>query len=220
MCPIGENRKCPYCEKVCLNRLQKLKHLRMAHPKECFASSSESDIFRCSKCDKKFFVKRACENHEFKVHAIPHFKKLCKDCGRGYNHDSHMCPRKKGQKYKCSNCEKVYLNPTNLRLHIKREHLKERNHLCEPCNKYFAHENLLKAHIYQSHSKINCEICDKPVMNKGALKRHMVLEHGVKDNAILCNICPKSLFYHEANYKKHMLDKHNIKVDENKDKAT
>ena len=64
---LGENRKCPYCEKVCLNRLQKLKHLRMAHPKECFANSSESDIFRCTKCDKKFFVKRACENHEFKV---------------------------------------------------------------------------------------------------------------------------------------------------------
>ena len=152
-------------------------------------------------------------NHEFKVHDIPHFKKLCKKCHHGINSDDHKCARDK--EFTCKDCGKVYHYIKNLKLHIKTVHTMEKTHLCEPCGKYFADARLLKYHIYQSHSKVNCPHCNKLILNKGELKRHSALEHGMTDGCIFCNTCPKTVFFTKFHYKKHMMEKHGITVEEN-----
>ena len=44
------------------------------------------------------------------------------------------------------------------------------------------------------------------------LKRHLVFEHGIKDGALICDICPKAVFFMKYHYNKHMDEKHAIKI--------
>ena len=38
----------------------------------------------------------------------------------------------------------------------------------------------------------------------------LVFDHGIKDVAFVCDICPKRVFFVENIYKKHLQDKHNM----------
>ena len=49
--------ECKFCGKK-FKRLHLIKHVRMAHPKEIFEESADRNIYRCSKCDKNFFIER------------------------------------------------------------------------------------------------------------------------------------------------------------------
>ena len=153
--------------------------------------------------------------HEFKVHNVPHFKKLCKNCGQGTNLDNHKCSedRDKSKKHSCKECDKVFKKKDSLRIHLKRDHtVAEKTHLCKTCKKCFGDYELLKNHILQSHNQQNCPQCQKTMFNKMELKRHLVFEHGIKDGALICDICPKAVFFMKYHYNKHMVEKHTIKI--------
>ena len=109
----------------------------------------------------------------------------------------------------CTECGKVFSSKQKLNLHIKRVHRNEKSHVCGLCSKGFADKNQLKGHINQSHSRQTCEHCEKSVLNRFFLKKHLVFDHGIKDGAFICDICPKTLFSSETGYKKHLKEKHN-----------
>ena len=144
--------------------------------------------------------------HEYKVHGIPHFKNFCKNCKIPHNNNDHKCYKR--QDHPCNYCGKVYLSSYRLKFHIKGVHKNEKTHFCKPCGKYFADEALLKHHTYQSHSKVTCPHCKKLILNQHHLKRHLALEHDVKDGAYFCEICPKTVFFSEFHFNKHMVGKH------------
>ena len=104
-----------------------------------------------------------------------------------------------------------------LRFHIERDHNSTKTHLCEQCNKYFAGEEILKNHIYQSHNKVTCPQCHKSIWNKQTLRKHLALEHGMTEGALFCGVCPKAVFFSQYHYKKHMSEKHNIRIEEKDD---
>ena len=66
----------------------------------------------------------------------------------------------------------------------------------------------LKAHVDQFHNGENCPHCGKSILNRFYLKKHLVFDHGVKDGALFCDVCPKKVFFIEGMYKKHMREKH------------
>ena len=160
-----------------------------------------------------YFTFLACWNHEFKVHGIPHFKKICKKCGDGTNLENHKCSR--DRKYSCNDCDKTYATQLMLTRHIKTIHTKEKKSLCKMCDKSYADDLALKDHVNQSHSKVLCPHCNKLILHRGELKRHLALEHGITDGALFCNICPKTVFFVPFHYKKHMSEKHGFKLEEN-----
>ena len=80
---------------------------------------------------------------------------------------------------------------------------------CEQCGKDFSKKCYLKAHIEQVHSRKTCEHCGKSVLNEHFLKKHLVFDHGIKDGAFICEICPKTFFLSETGYTKHVEEKHN-----------
>jgi len=102
----------------------------------------------------------------------------------------------------------TYLSSCRLKFHIKGVHKNKETHFCTPCGKYFADEVLLKHHTYQSHSKVTCRHCKKLRLNQYHLKRHLALEHDVTDGAYFCEICPKTVFFSEFHFNKHMVGKH------------
>ena len=81
-------------------------------------------------------------------------------------------------------------------------------HICKHCGKSYGTPALLKAHIDQFHNRENCPHCGKSVLNRFYLKKHLVFDHGIKDGALFCDVCPKKVFFIEGMYKKHMREKH------------
>ena len=111
----------------------------------------------------------------------------------------------------CADCGKVFSSKMTLSLHIKMIHGNEKPHVCDQCSKGFATKKQLKNHIVQSHCRQTCEHCGKSVLNEFFLKKHIVFDHGIKDSAFICDICPKKVFSNEKGYKKHLRRKHNRK---------
>ena len=112
----------------------------------------------------------------------------------------------------CADCGKVLTSKWHLKSHIKIHHSNEKPHVCDQCSKGFATKKQLKNHIVQSHSKQTCEHCGQSLVNEFSLKKHLVFDHGIKDGAFICDICPQKVFSIEKGYKKHMLRKHNRKL--------
>ena len=79
---------------------------------------------------------------------------------------------------------------------------------CEQCGKDFSKQCYLKAHIVQVHSRKTCEHCGKSVLNGFYLKKHLVFFHGIKEEAFICDRCPKTIFSTEIALKKHVKEKH------------
>ena len=109
----------------------------------------------------------------------------------------------------CTDCGKVISSMGVLRRHIQNVHGNDKSNVCNHCGKGFAKSFLLKYHIEQSHSRKTCEHCGKSLLNGFFLKKHLVFDHGIKDGAFICDICPKTMFSSETGYKKHVHEKHN-----------
>ena len=108
----------------------------------------------------------------------------------------------------CPECGKVLSSKWKSRLHIQTVHGNDKSHVCDQCSKGFSTKTQLKGHIDQSHSRQTCEHCGKLLLNKFFLKKHLVFDHGIKDGAFICEACPKTVFFIESFYKKHMKEKH------------
>ena len=80
--------------------------------------------------------------------------------------------------------------------------------MCDECGKDFANKNDLKGHIDQSHSRKVCDHCGKSLLNRFFLKKHLVFDHGIKKGAFICDFCPRTVFFVETVYKKHLKEKH------------
>ena len=118
-----------------------------------------------------FFLIPACLQHEFKVHNIPHYRKICQKCNQGTNLDNHKC--KNDKKHPCKVCGKVYSKQRNLTLHMQKDHgSAQKTHLCKICKKGFGGYELLKDHKYQAHSQVNCPQCSKILFNRMELRKH------------------------------------------------
>ena len=109
----------------------------------------------------------------------------------------------------CTDCGKVLFSKVLLIKHIDRVHCNYKSIVCNHCGKGFSKNYQLNDHVKQSHSRETCEHCGKSLLNGLYLKKHLVFDHGVKDGAFICEICPKTMFSSETGYKNHMQEKHN-----------
>ena len=109
----------------------------------------------------------------------------------------------------CTDCGKVLFSKVLLIKHIDRVHGNDKSIVCNHCGKGFSKNYQLNDHVKQSHSRETCEHCGKSLLNGLYLKKHLVFDHGVKDGAFICEICPKTMFSSETGYKNHMQEKHN-----------
>ena len=116
--------------------------------------------------------------------------------------------KKTVEEQNCPECGKLLSSKNKLNLHIQRLHRNEKCICCDQCSKGFSTKTQLKGHIEQSHCRQTCEHCGKSLLNKFFLKKHLVFDHGIKDGAFICEACPKTVFFIESFYKKHMKEKH------------
>uniref|UniRef100_A0A667YHA1 PR/SET domain 15 n=1 Tax=Myripristis murdjan TaxID=586833 RepID=A0A667YHA1_9TELE len=112
--------------------------------------------------------------------------------------------------YRCTLCNKVFQNSSNLNRHI-RSHgncsYRDKLFKCDECDKLFSRKESLKQHISYKHSKnvpdleykYKCNICEKSFRLENALKFHNCR---TDDKTFQCDICSR-FFSTNSNLSKH-----------------
>ncbi|XP_059487843.1 zinc finger and BTB domain-containing protein 14-like isoform X38 [Neocloeon triangulifer] len=80
-------------------------------------------------------------------------------------------------RYKCTMCNKTYLDLDTLKSH---EELHFGNTTCTVCNKTFASKRSLEKHMFKHQGMTKCNVCNKVLGTPFSLKRHKRLKHAVR----------------------------------------
>ena len=95
---------------------------------------------------------------------------------------------------KCPNCDKMFKFQSDIEVHVKRFHLKIRDHKCEVCEKMYTNTSALNLHrtIHKAKS-FPCYICDFKAHRKQGMISHIELVHlGISPKPYFCQECGKS----------------------------
>ncbi|XP_040038684.2 PR domain zinc finger protein 15 isoform X1 [Gasterosteus aculeatus] len=107
--------------------------------------------------------------------------------------------------YRCSLCNKVFQNSSNLNRHVRSHG--DKLFKCDECDKLFSRKESLKQHISYKHSKnlpdqdykYKCNTCEKSFRLENALKFHNCR---TDDKTFQCDICSR-FFSTNSNLSKH-----------------
>ena len=108
----------------------------------------------------------------------------------------------------CDQCDKSYSTKRLLASHKQSVHENCKDFECKPCGKQFGSYDKLKKHEWQSHSQMTCEICGKQAANPNLMRKHKIFVHNETNGVLFCEKCPKSAFFTQSKFEKHMEDKH------------
>lgn len=171
----------------------------------------------CDSCDKSFFTK-----YDLAKHVLIHTKQkdyTCIICNKSfsrstllYRHEKiHTDP--KIPRYKCTDCERVYLNHLDYEKHIV-THTKNRPFGCYSCDKRFAFKQGLERHqtIHDNESQPHpCQYCEMRFPSAARLQRHLSNDHA-GTRPFPCAKCSKRFMLSHHLYR-HMRTAHKVKDD-------
>ena len=121
----------------------------------------------------------------------------------------------------CVSCDKVFKDKSYLKLHMKRMHLKIKDHFCDNCDKSFSTKSQLNTHL-PTHTDNNfpCYMCGVKLSRKINLINHMKSLHAksvekpkikqAMSEKLPCDICGK-LFNSNKTLKKHVRNHDDVK---------
>ena len=124
--------------------------------------------YKCLKCESSFTQKSALLSHEKVIHQ---------------GTKSMVCPL----------CGKALVSG-QLNTHIKRDHMRQRDHACDLCPRKFYSASELKMHVNARHLKIkaySCNLCDKSFTDSSNLLIHKRFVHSDL-KPFQCLTCGKS----------------------------
>ncbi|CAH0561290.1 unnamed protein product [Brassicogethes aeneus] len=204
---------------------------------DTFEDESTNGIYTCPVCNKTFNEQ---EKKRFEVHVKVHQRKECPVChamitvsnlkkhvsahsatpsvchlcgATCKNYDSlrgHLYYTHSTNSFPCEHCGKIFKKSYAKRLHVKKEHTGEKNHICDTCGKGFFTHYCLNKHIRMTHMKLRphvCEHCNKGFSSKFALRTH-VRQH-TNDAPYKCDICGEG-FRQNVSLRVHKKNKHDI----------
>ena len=208
----GNNKShdCDDCGKGFTNKNDLKGHINQSHSRKT-----------CESCGKSVLNKLFLKKHLVFDHGITDGAFICAVCPRTMFSSENGYKKHMKEKHNhsgknkiveelnpCPECGKVLSSIWTLRRHVQRVHGNDKSHVCDQCGKGFSRKTQLNSHIDQSHSRQTCENCGKSLLNKFFLKKQLVFDHGIKDGAFICEVCPKTVLFIESFYKKHMKEKH------------
>ena len=83
------------------------------------------------------------------------------------------------RKYKCSACDKTFIQREDLKKHKVRTHIGKQPFKCQKCDVRFSKQRDLEKHIESVHIgiKLCCPLCNADFTNNNDLIKHNVLVH-------------------------------------------
>ena len=162
--------------------------------------------YQCTYCGKMFSRNSLLKRHE-EYHTVPK-PHQCNICGGEfrflYEYYSHVNEHRGIQqlKFSCIVCHKVFSKRGNLDRHTRKVHEKQDKLFCDECNFESPQYKLLERHIFEEHNR-----------TKNSYKGYMSI-HRVPVIRYKCTECGDGYKSYQK-YKKHMADKHKIKLSKN-----
>ncbi|XP_050359874.1 gastrula zinc finger protein XlCGF26.1-like [Nymphalis io] len=139
--------------------------------------------FKCAKCDERFTEYFKRQKHMVELHGVAPLE------------------------YKCNVCEKSFERKYMLSMHMKRDHLDERDFQCELCSYTCFTKNELKVHMIKHNGEriFECTVCKKSYARKKTLREHMRIHNN--DKRYACKSCGQA-FVQNCSLKGHIKTHH------------
>lgn len=178
------NFTCDICHKMFSTYYLINDHMKSEHSNKVYKK------YTCTKCGKRFEMKKRLERHKILKHreadvnkSKAESKQMCSICGRLFSDKSKMIAHEKthlGIRPSCDICGKQFLHKTYLGQHIRSVHANVRPFACniDGCEWSFAYPQSLKRHQARKHGMVTnrnaCPICSKEFPDSTYhLKRHL-----------------------------------------------
>ena len=209
----GDSFQCDKCEKSFKTKQSMNRHFIVHHEKQ--------NVRKCKfeGCEKTFANGFALSKH------MQHHKKepfVCDICGKDFRQKGNLrihtirehTSEAEQQKlsYKCEEpgCEFTAIRKDMVQAHVKRTHLKIRNHQCLHCVKSFFRKSQLEEHTNGVHlglKKFKCDLCDFRTAYRKILAEHKKVTHG--NQRFDCPYCNFSAGY-KGNLRQHITKVHKL----------
>lgn len=151
--------------------------------------------YPCRHCGQVFAAeskKKAHVNTEHKGIAGDSVCQICKARFKNYYQKTrHMMQVHNAEGIKCDLCDKKFNLKSNLMLHMRSVHLKERPYECSVCSMGFFIKRHMLGHYMATHTnerKFKCEVCGKAYATQNSKRKHMKKNHGIAKNMMVPNM--------------------------------
>lgn len=148
--------------------------------------------YPCRHCGQVFAAeskKKAHVNTEHKGIAGDSVCQICKARFKNYYQKTrHMIQVHNAEGIKCDMCEKRFNLKSNLVLHMRSVHLKERPYECSVCSMGFFIKRHMLGHYMATHTnerKFKCEVCGKAYATQNSKRKHMKKNHGISKGSVM-----------------------------------
>ncbi|XP_044737610.1 zinc finger protein 675-like isoform X1 [Chrysoperla carnea] len=150
------------------------KSIRRHHLRTHMLTHRELNNLTCRYCAKVFTTPEALTEHE----QVSHKKYLCDHCGKRFRSNQlkkHLITHTEERPFACDKCDKTYRTNWQLKEHVSRVHLNERNFVCTFCSQAFFDKKILAAHVrrHTGEKPFKCSMCEKAFIQQSTLKVHM-----------------------------------------------
>lgn len=170
--------------------------------------------FSCEFCNEIFRSEKKFRIHQFKRYGVAHYK--CSVCEKGFiNADtlkrhSFTHLRVEDRPFECNVCGAKFADKLNCAVHVRR-HTKKYIHECKDCGKTFATTTELKMHM-RCHSSERPFVCDECGESFKLLKvfKNHQNSRHFKKKPYKCKLCPKA-FCQSTSMRDHMKTHFNIR---------
>ncbi|KAH9523931.1 hypothetical protein Btru_047527 [Bulinus truncatus] len=174
--------KCSECDYQARNMTSLREHKRK-HTGEVFTCPHPS-------CTFQSMYDRSLQKHLRQKHALEKTE-ICHICGFQTRHASsltkHMMLHSDFKPYKCSQCSFTALYPSEIILHAKRKHLKQKRFSCPICSFETSYPWAIQKHVSLHEGKRGyaCSVCGEGMETLQKAKKHMMNSHGCENYQIL-----------------------------------
>ena len=198
-------KHCDYCEAIFPRFVYLRQHMSLDHKEKMEDFVKKHKTFHCDRCSQSFYSDRRVYEH-LRKHHNDDFK--CRFCDQTFYTEKEMRRHeikheKKGQNIPCGNCDKFFISPQTLAVHLASK--KCEIVVCPHCPKKMR-RSFLKHHLPSHEDALYCKFCRQRFSSKDHMMRHvkcadcdlLFSSHNEKNNhdfkvhnrnAKLCTIC-------------------------------